>query len=103
MYMVINETVKQVIEGSAFLTLVTVNADGTPHPIIAGKGAVSGDQVIFGIYKMEQTQKNLLQNNQAWIVGATMVAGPQGFRLRGTASVRDKQLIFIATQADRLI
>jgi predicted pyridoxine 5'-phosphate oxidase superfamily flavin-nucleotide-binding protein len=103
MYMVINETVKQVIEGSAFLTLVTVNADGTPHPIIAGKGETSGDEVIFGIYKMEQTQKNLLQNNQAWIVGSTRVEGPQGFRLRGTAAVRDKQLIFTATQADRLI
>ncbi|MHB9293786.1 hypothetical protein Holit_02916 [Hollandina sp. SP2] len=101
--MIITETVKQVIEGSAFLTLVTINADGTAHPIIAGKGEVSGDQVIFGIYKMEQTQKNLLENNQAWIVGATVVTGPQGFRLRGTAAVRDKQLIFIATQADRLI
>ncbi|MDR2798301.1 MAG: pyridoxamine 5'-phosphate oxidase family protein [Treponema sp.] len=101
--MIIHETVKQVIEGSAFLTLVTVNADGTPHPIIAGKGEVSGDQVTFGIYKMEQTQKNLLQNNHAWIVGATMAEGPQGFRLSGTAAVRDKQLIFTATQADKLI
>ncbi|MDR2393862.1 MAG: pyridoxamine 5'-phosphate oxidase family protein [Treponema sp.] len=101
--MVIDEKVKQVIADSAFLTLVTVNTDGTPHPIIAGKGKTSGDQVVFGIYKMEQTQKNLLQNHQAWIVGATTGEGPQGFRLKGTAVARDKQLIFTATHADRLI
>jgi predicted pyridoxine 5'-phosphate oxidase superfamily flavin-nucleotide-binding protein len=101
--MVITETIKKVIEGSAFLTLVTVNEDGTPHPIIAGKGEAAGDQVIFGIYKMEQTQKNLLKNDHAWVLGATRAAGPQGFRLKGTAVIQGKQLVFTPTQAEPLI
>jgi predicted pyridoxine 5'-phosphate oxidase superfamily flavin-nucleotide-binding protein len=101
--MVIIETIKQVIEDSTFLTLITVNEDGTPHPIIAGKGEVAGDQVIFGIYKMEQTQKNLLKNNHAWVLGATKTAAPQGFRLKGTAAAQGKQLIFTPTHAEPLI
>jgi hypothetical protein len=101
--MIINEEAKKVIEGSAFLSLVTINADGTPHPIIAGKGEVSGDTVIFGIYKMEETQKNLLKNKNAWVVGATLADGPKGIRLTGTAAALDKQLIFTAVKADKLI
>jgi hypothetical protein len=101
--MVISEDIKKVIEGTAFISLVTINGDGTPHPIIAGKGEVSGDQVIFGIYKMEQTQKNLAANNKAWLVGATMDGGPKGYRIAGTAAPQDKKLIFTATQVDVLI
>jgi hypothetical protein len=47
--MEINEEVKIVIEKSGFLVLVTVNPDGSPHPIVAGKGTVEGDTVIFGV------------------------------------------------------
>jgi predicted pyridoxine 5'-phosphate oxidase superfamily flavin-nucleotide-binding protein len=102
--MVITEDVKQVVEGTAFLSLVTVNADGSPHPIIAGKGEVAGDSVVFGIYKMEQTQKNLLSNKNALVVGATMVGGtPKGYRLTGTAEAKDKKLVFTVTKAEALI
>jgi hypothetical protein len=68
----------------------------------AGKGEAFGEQVIFGINKMAQTQQNYLRNKQAWIVGATRVVDPQGFCLRGTAVVPDKQLIFTPTRTDRL-
>jgi len=101
--MVINEDVKKVIEGSAFLSLITVDANGTPHPIIAGKGQVVSDTVVFGIYKMEITQKNLGSNKNAWVVGATMDGGPKGYRLVGTAEAKDKQLIFTPTGVDALI
>ncbi|SHN69785.1 pyridoxamine 5'-phosphate oxidase family protein [Desulfitobacterium chlororespirans] len=101
--MIINDDIKAVIEGSAFVTLVTVGSDGTPHPIIAGKGEVSGDQVIFGIYKMEVTQKNLKTNDKAWIVGATKEGGPKGYRLSGTAQAVDKQLIFTAQTAEKML
>ena len=101
--MVINDDVKSVIEGSAFITLVTMSADGIPHPIVAGKGTVSGDQVYFGIYKMEVTQNNLKTNNQAWIVVATKNDGPKGYRLAGTATALDKQLIFTAVEAKAMI
>lgn len=101
--MVLNDDIKSVVKGSAFLSLVTINADGTPHPIVAGKGEVDGDNVVFGIYKMEATQKNLQANKNAWVIAATLDGGPKGFRLIGTALVKEKQLIFTATKAEALI
>ncbi|HBE78963.1 MAG TPA: pyridoxamine 5'-phosphate oxidase family protein [Firmicutes bacterium] len=101
--MVINEDVKKVIESSAFLSLVTVDEDGTPHPIITGKGEVLNDKVVFGIYKMETTQKNLMANRNTWIVGATKDGGPKGYRLTGTAEAKDKQLIFTPAKVEALI
>jgi predicted pyridoxine 5'-phosphate oxidase superfamily flavin-nucleotide-binding protein len=107
-YMIINDEVKKVIGKSAFLTLVTVNPDGTPHPIITGKGEAEGDNVVFGIYKMEKTQRNILKNNRAQVLGAVVEEGrPLGFRLNGSATVREsavgKQLIFTADTIDTLI
>jgi hypothetical protein len=101
--MIITEEVKKTVEGSAFLSLVTLNPDGTPHPIIAGKGNVSGDSVIFGIYKMDTTQKNLAKNKNAWVVAATMDGGPKGFRLSGTATPKDKEVVFAASKVEALI
>jgi hypothetical protein len=101
--MIINDDVKEVVEGSAFLTLVTLGPDGVPHPIIAGKGEVSGDTVVFGIYKMEVTQKNLSKNSKAWVVGATKADSPKGYRLSGTAAAKDKQLIFTPDKAEQLL
>jgi predicted pyridoxine 5'-phosphate oxidase superfamily flavin-nucleotide-binding protein len=101
--MVIHEEVKAVIEGSAFVSLVTMGRDNIPHPVVAGRGEVAGDTVVFGIYKMEKTQKNLAENKNAWIVAATMDGGPKGYRLCGTAEVRDKQLIFTPAAAEALI
>ena len=102
--MVITEEVKEIVQGTAFLSLVTINEDGTPHPIIAGKGEVAGDTVIFGIYKMEKTQANLLKNSDAWVVGATRAEGkPKGVRLTGTAAAQDKKLVFTVAKAEQLI
>ncbi|MFA0815697.1 MAG: pyridoxamine 5'-phosphate oxidase family protein [Anaerofustis sp.] len=101
--MVIDETVKTVIEQAAYLSLVTVASDGTPHPIIVGKGAVQGDNVVFGIYKMEQTQKNLLATNKLWMVAATLDGGPKGYRLSGTAKPDGEKLIFAAEKAEALL
>jgi predicted pyridoxine 5'-phosphate oxidase superfamily flavin-nucleotide-binding protein len=102
--MVITEELKEIVQKTAFLSLVTVNADGTPHPIIAGRGEVAGDTVIFGIYKMEKTRANLLKNKNAWVVGATVTDGkPKGVRLAGTAEAQDKKLVFAAEKAEMLI
>jgi hypothetical protein len=101
--MVIDDDVKKVIESTAFLSLVTLGPDGIPHPIIAGKGKVSADTVVFGIYKMEVTQKNLAKNSKAWLVGATMTDSPKGYRLSGTAVAKDKLLIFTPDKAEKLI
>ena len=102
--MIINEEVKSIIEGSAFIVLVTINSDGTAHPIVAGKGTVSGDSVIFGIYKMEVTQKNLLANSNASVVAAVKSeSGAKGVRLTGTAKAEDKQIIFAASKVEALL
>ncbi len=102
--MAINEEVKSVIENSAFISLVTLGADGAPHLIVAGKGKVIGDTVVFGIYKMEITQRNLTVNPNAWIAAATRIAGgPKGYRLAGKAAVKGNQLIFTPEKAESLI
>lgn len=101
--MIINEEAKSVVSQSAFITLVTLNPDKTPHPIIAGKGEVLDDMVVFGIYKMEQTQKNLLLNSSAWLVAATMQGRPIGYRLNGTAEAHDGKLYFKAVTIEPLI
>lgn len=101
--MIMNEEVKEVIGASAFIPLVTINPDGTPHPIIAGKGEVVDDTVVFGIYKMEQTQKNLSANNAAWVMAASMQGKPAGYRLTGTAEAKGKQLIFHVTRVEPMI
>ena len=99
----INETQKSVVEQSAFITLVTLNTDGTAHPIVAGKAEIQGDKLIFGIYKMETTQKNLAADARAWVVAATMDGGPLGFRFAGNAAVEGGSLIFTVTDAESLI
>ncbi len=101
--MIIDEGMKAVIEGSAFLSIITIGQDGNPYPIVVGKGEVSGDSVAFGIYKMEMTQKNLAANKNAWVIAATMDNGPKGYRLHGTAEVKDKQILFTPSAADALI
>lgn len=101
--MVLEEATKQVIEATPFLSLVTVGADGAAHPIITGRAQVVGDTVVFGIYKMETTQKNLKSDNRAWVVAATKEGGPKGYRLSGTAQVQDKQLIFTPSTVEALI
>lgn len=101
--MIISEEIKGVVESSAYISLITVNADGTPHPIAAGKGEVDGETIVFGIYKMDITQNNLKSNDNAWVVAATMESGPKGYRLNGTAQVKEKQLIFSPVKAEELI
>jgi predicted pyridoxine 5'-phosphate oxidase superfamily flavin-nucleotide-binding protein len=105
--MIIEESVKKVIEESAFLVLITVCPDGTPHPIVAGKGSVSGGNIIFNIHKMEQTRKNILGSDKAQVLCATLNGGPQGFRLSGTAAISEsaegRQLVFHVDRIDSLI
>lgn len=101
--MIINEEVKSVIQGSPFLSLVTVNTDNTPHPIVTGRGEIDGDAIVFGIYRMDITQKNLLVNKSAWVVAATQTGGPKGYRLTGTAEVKGKQVVFSPSKVEALI
>ena len=101
--MVLNEAAKTVLECTPFVCLVTVGEDGAAHPIVTGKAQVVGDTVVFGIYKMETTQRNLAANKLAWVVAATKEGGPKGYRLSGTAEVQEKQLVFTPASVEALI
>lgn len=101
--MILSDSIKTVVESSPFITLVTLGLDGNPHPIIVGKGSVTETAIIFGIYKMEITQKNLTVNPNAWIVAATKDGGPKGYRLSGTAVAEGKELIFTPVKEETLI
>lgn len=103
MKMIVSEEMKSVIEGSPFLSLVTMNPDGTPHPIVVGKASVDGENVLLGIYKMEVTQRNLALRSDLWLVAATKDGGPKGYRITGTAKNSDKQLILHVLSAEALI
>jgi hypothetical protein len=63
--------------------------------------------VVFGVYKMEQTQKNILAKSTAQVLGATLEGGPKGFRLTGTAKARengaDKQVVVTVNAVDVLL
>lgn len=101
--MILDENVKAVVEAAQFLTLVTVGADGNPHPIIAGSGKVVGDTIVFGIYKMEATQQNLAANKNAWVLAAIRGDEIKGYRLTGTAEAKDKELIFTPEKAESML
>ena len=99
----ISEEAKSVIENSPFIALVTIDPDGTPHPIILGKGEVQDDNVVFGVYKMEKTQRNIAQNSNTWFVAAVKDDGPKGYRFSGTAAFEDKKLIFKVSTVEELL
>lgn len=101
--MKLTEEMSAVIKKSPYLTFVTINADGTPHPIIVGGKEQKEDSIAFGIYKMDITQKNLALNGKAWVTAATVDGGPKGFRFEGTAAVEDKKVIFTPDTADVMI
>lgn len=97
------EEMSLVIQKSLYLTLVTINADGTPHPIIVGGKEQKEDNIAIGIYKMNVTQKNLMVNHKAWVTVATVDGDPKGFRFEGTASVMDGKVIFMPDTAEVMI
>jgi len=102
--MVINEEMKGVIENSAFLTIVTMRPDGMPHPIIVGKGAVEGDNIMVGVYAMKITQENLKNNDCAMLLAAQKFdGGAKGCRFTGNAKVVDGNFVFTAAKAEALI
>ena len=85
--------VKEVILASPFITLLSVSNQGDPHLIVVGKvkQITEEGQLIFGIYKMEKTQANVLETG---CLQAVAVSGKQGYRFTGKAIVENGELIF---------
>ena len=102
--MKLTEEMKSVIQNAPYLSLITLNGDGSPHPIIVGGKSFDGETVTIGIYKMEITQKNLIQSDKMWILASTLgESGPKGFRFSGTASAQNKKIVFTPDSAETLI
>jgi Pyridoxamine 5''-phosphate oxidase. len=101
--MIINDDVKAVISAAGYLSLITIGADGMPHAIIAGSRKISNDTIVFGIYKMETTQKNLASDSSMCVLAAVISEKPMGYRLTGTAKVTEKEVIFTPSTAESLI
>ncbi len=85
--------VKEVILASPFIALLSVSNQGDPHLIVVGKvkQITEEGQLIFGIYKMEKTQVNVLETG---CLQAVAVSGKQGYRFTGKAIVENGELIF---------
>ncbi len=101
--MKLSDETKAVLQDAPYLTLITSDKNGTPHPIIVGGKELMDENIVIGIYKMEKTQENLLENSKAWILAASVNNGPKGFRLCGTASVSGKKMIFVPDTVEAMI
>lgn len=102
--MKLSEEMKTVIQNAPYITFITINEDGSAHPIIVGAKEQNDEKISIGIYKMEKTQKNLLAGSKAWIAAAATVDGnPKGYRFEGAASVADGKVVFIPNLAEGMI
>lgn len=93
---------KDVILASQYIALASVSESGQPHLIVVGKvKAIKDDShLVFGVYKMEITRKNLSQTSFLQVVA---VSGKVGYRFTGKAIVHDSEVVFAIHQVDMLL
>jgi len=93
---------KDVILASPFIALASVSESGQPHLIVVGKvKAIKDDNyLVFGVYKMDVTRKNLSQTDSLQVVA---VSGKVGYRFTGNATVQGDELVFSIQQVDTLL
>jgi predicted pyridoxine 5'-phosphate oxidase superfamily flavin-nucleotide-binding protein len=99
---VLTQEIKEVLGQAPFVPITTVSGDGKPHLIVVGKAKeIRGDNtVVFGIYKMNKTQKNLAETG---LMQVAAVSGKKGFRLSGKARTEGEEIIFTADGAESLL
>ena len=61
------------------------------------------ETLVFGIYKMQVTQKNIRDNGKMQVAIATKDGGPKGYRLSGHAGIEGKQVFFKVEEAELLL
>lgn len=93
---------KAVITASPFIALASVSEDGEPHLIVVGKAKEIKDDshLVFGVYKMDITRRNVSQTECLQVVA---VSGKKGYRFTGKARVQDSELIFAIEHVDTLL
>lgn len=103
--MVITDTIKNLAKQAPFVPITTVSMEGQPHLIVVGKVKEirEGNVLVFGVYKMETTQQNIIANSQMQVAIVSTADGPKGFRLSGTACVEGNEVLFKAEKAETLL
>lgn len=98
----ITTEMKNVLLASSFIALASVSEEGKPHLIVVGKVKEIKDDshLVFGVYKMDVTRKNLSQTGFLQVVA---VSGKIGYRFSGNAIVQGEELIFSIQQVDTLL
>jgi uncharacterized protein len=98
----ISSEMKEVILASPFIALASVSETGRPHLIVVGKVKEIKDDshLVFGVYKMDVTRKNLSQTGNLQVVA---VSGKEGYRFTGKATAQDSELLFAIHQVDTLL
>ena len=98
------EEMVRTIHSAPYITLITLDANGNPHPIIVGGKTITENSIEIGIYKMEVTQDNLKTNGKTWVLASTADnQKPKGYRFTGTSIVDKKSVIFIPDSAENLL
>ena len=98
----ITTEMKEVLLASPFIALASVSGEGNPHLIVVGKVKTIKDDshLVFGVYKMDITRKNLSQTDFLQVVA---VSGKVGYRFTGNAIVQGDELVFSIEQVDTLL
>ncbi|WP_342741342.1 helix-turn-helix domain-containing protein [Desulfoscipio geothermicus] len=99
---VLTPEIKEVIAQSAFVPITTLSGDGQPHLIVVGKVKEVRDDntLVFGVYKMEKTRRNLAETG---VMQVAAVAGKKGYRLSGKARTEGEEVLFKVEKADALL
>lgn len=99
---VLTPEIKEVLGQAPFIPITTVSGEGKPHLIVVGKvKEIRGDNtLVFGVYKMENTRRNLAENN---LMQVAAVSGKKGYRLSGSARAEGSEVIFTVYSADHLL
>lgn len=97
--------IQELIPQAPFVPLVTATQEGEPHLIVVGKvkEVRAEDTLVFGIYKMENTQRNLQQTGKMQAVICSLKGGPKGYRLSGTAAAEGKEVLFKVEAIESLL
>ncbi|KKM08669.1 pyridoxamine 5-phosphate oxidase [Clostridiales bacterium PH28_bin88] len=103
--MLLTDEVKELIPKAPIVPVVTVSREGEPHLITVGKVKEVRDEgiLVFGIFRMETTQKNLRETGKMQVVIASRENSPKGFRLKGEGRIEGKEVLFQVEKVESLL
>ena len=99
---VLTPEIKEVVGQAPFVPITTISGDGQPHLIVVGKvKEIRGNNtLVFGVYKMEKTRRNLAETG---LMQVAAVSGKKGYRLSGRARVEGEEVLLTVDKAESLL